>query len=140
MASDVRVVIDTSVLISAMLLPSSIPRQALDAAADHGRLLISEATIEELNEVIRRPKFDKYLREERRTEFLASLVHDAEAVEIDEKITLCRDPKDDKILEVAVNGNATHIVSGDADLLALHPFRGIAIVTPQDFLAFLQKN
>jgi len=49
-------------------------------------------------------------------------------------IRACRDPKDDKFLEVAVHGRADAIVTGDADLLALHPFRGIAILTPADYL------
>jgi predicted nucleic acid-binding protein len=46
----------------------------------------------------------------------------------------CRDPKDDKFLSLAVCGRATHLVTGDADLLALNPFEGIRIVTPRQFL------
>jgi predicted nucleic acid-binding protein len=49
-------------------------------------------------------------------------------------VQACRDPDDDKFLEVAMSGGADWIVTGDADLLALHPFEGIAIVTPADFL------
>ena len=49
-------------------------------------------------------------------------------------IRACRDPKDDKFLEVAVHGSADVIVTGDSDLLDLHPFRGIAILTPADYL------
>ena len=45
-----------------------------------------------------------------------------------------RDPKDDKFLDVAVNGRADVIVTGDGDLLALHPFRGIAILTPAAYV------
>ena len=63
------------------------------------------------------------------------LVYESELVEITEVVNACRDPKDDKFLELAVSGRATHIISGDDDLLALHPFRGIAILTPQDFVA-----
>ena len=58
-------------------------------------------------------------------------------IEIVERVTACRDPDDDMFLEVAVNGRATHIVTGDKDLLALHPFRGIPILTPADFLALI---
>jgi predicted nucleic acid-binding protein len=50
-------------------------------------------------------------------------------------VTDCRDPKDNKFLELALSGKATHIVSGDEDLLVLHPFRGILILMPQAFLA-----
>ena len=134
MASEWRIVIDASVAISAALLPRSTPRQAFDAAATTGRLLVSEATTIELDDVFRRPKFNKYVAEEKRLEFLAALLRDAELVVITEKIVACRDSKDDKLLELAVCGKATHIMSGDADLLLLHPFRGVDIVTPQAFL------
>ena len=50
-------------------------------------------------------------------------------------VSVCRDPKDDKFLELAVSGAATHIISGDDDLLSLHPFRGVAIISPQDFVS-----
>jgi predicted nucleic acid-binding protein len=54
-------------------------------------------------------------------------------VEVTERLAECRDPKDDKFLELAVNGKATCIVSGDDDLLVLNAFRGVAILTPQEF-------
>ena len=73
-------------------------------------------------------------------EFLAILVEEAEAIEVNEIIRECRDPNYDKFLELAVSGRATHIVTGDVDLLALHPFRGIEIVTPQAFLAGISDN
>ncbi len=135
-----RYVIDTGVAISAVLLPRSVPRQAFDAAAARGKVLVSEATVAELNEVLRRPKFNKYVPEERRLEFLAALVQAAEQVEVREVITACRDGKDNKFLELAVDGGASHIITGDEDLLVLNPFRGIAVVKPQAFLASLPEN
>jgi len=68
-------------------------------------------------------------------EFLAALVREGELVEVSESVTDCRDPDDNKFLELAVGGNATHIISGDKDLLALNPFRGIPVLTPQAFLS-----
>src|SRR5262245_21920349 len=138
--NETRTVIDTGVAVSAVLLPRSVPRQAFDAAAARGKLLVSEATVAELDEVLRRPKFNKYIPEEKRLEFLAALVQEAEEVVVTEVITICRDAKDNKFLELAVCGRASHIVSGDGDLLVLHPFRGIAVVTPQAFLASLQGS
>jgi putative PIN family toxin of toxin-antitoxin system len=132
-----RIVIDTSVAVSAVLLPRCVPRQAVDAAAARGKLLVSEATIAELDEVLRRPKFKRYVAEENRLEFLAALVQAAEQVEVTDVITACRDAKDNKFLEVAVSGRASHIITGDEDLLVLHPFRGIAVVAPQAFLTSL---
>jgi putative PIN family toxin of toxin-antitoxin system len=137
MTTDLRVVFDTNVVVSAMLLPLSIPRQALDHALRDGRPLISAATMTELNDVIRLLKFDKYLSEEERTEFLTTLVHEAELVNVVEKVTDCRDPRDDKFLELAVSGRATHIVTGDSDLLVLHPFRGIIVASPSHFLTLV---
>ena len=64
---------------------------------------------------------------------LAKLMAAAELVTITERIAACRDPTDDKFLELAVNGHADLIVSGDSDLLALNPFRDIPIVTPAMF-------
>lgn len=129
-----RVVLDTGVVVSALLLPRSVPRRAFDAAAARGRLLLSAPTAAELNDVLRRPKFDRYVTEALRLEFLAGLVIAAELVEVRDVVRACRDPKDDKFLELAVSGRATHLVSGDADLLVLDPFRSVKIVTPQAFL------
>jgi putative PIN family toxin of toxin-antitoxin system len=138
--SETRTVIDTSIAVSAVLLPRSVPRQAFDTAAARGKLLVSEATVAELDEVLRRPKFNRYVPEEKRLEFLAALVREAELVEVTEEITACRDAKDNKFLELAVSGRASHLISGDGDLLALHPFRGTAVVTPQAFLASLLES
>lgn len=130
-----RTVFDTNVAVSAALLPHSVPRQAFDRAGVSGKYLVSEATLNELDEVLRRPKFNRYVPEHIRLEFLLSLIELAEVVPISCQISACRDPKDNKLLELAISGNATHIISGDADLLTLHPFRGIHIVSPADFVA-----
>ena len=137
MTPDLRVVLDTNVVISAMLMPLSVPRRALDRAMREGRVLISAATITELDEAIHRPKFDRYLSEEERIEFSTTLVHETDLVDIVEAVTDCRDPRDNKFLELAVSGRATHIVTGDSDLLVLHPFRGIVVVSPSEFLTLV---
>jgi putative PIN family toxin of toxin-antitoxin system len=136
MANKPRFVFDTNVVISALLLRHSVARQAFDRATQTGELLISRVTVGELNDVLRRKGFERYITEEERMEFLSAFVRDGILVEIVERVVACRDPKDDKFLELAVNGKATCIVSGDEDLLVLHPFRGIAIVTPRQFLEF----
>jgi putative PIN family toxin of toxin-antitoxin system len=99
-----------------------------------GIILISVATIEELQKVMNRPKFDKYVDREIRSEFIAQLTQQSELVDINEPVIACRDSKDDKFLELAVNGKADYLISGDRDLLVLHPFRGIPIITPAVFL------
>ncbi len=111
-----------------------VPRQALDWLVENGTVLVSLDVLEELADVLGRKKFDRYLPEEQRIDFLHSYLKISELVRIDEQITACRDPKDDKFLELAVNGNADYLITGDRDLLVLNPFRGIEIVTPKDFL------
>ena len=134
MTSSLRFVFDTNTIVSALLLPDSKPRQALDRAQDRGKILISMPTLLELNEVIGRNKFDKYVSEEKRKEFLAALVKQAEFLDVTEQVTDCRDVKDNKFLELAVCGGAVCVISRDADLLVLHPFRDISILQPGDFL------
>ncbi len=67
MAADRRTVLDTSVVVSGLLLPHSVPRQAIDQASATGRILVSTATMAELDEVLRTPKFNPYLSATRRS-------------------------------------------------------------------------
>ena len=132
-----RLVFDTNVIVSADLFDGSVPARALSLALDLGTLLISEALIEELRAVLSKPRFDRYATRSERDEFLRDLARETETVEITETVQACRDPNDDKILELAVNGRADYIVTGDDDLLMMDPFRGITIVRPAEFLAFV---
>jgi putative PIN family toxin of toxin-antitoxin system len=127
-------VVDTNVLVSRLILPQSLPAQALRRADVEARLLISEATMYELADVLGRAKFDRYISIENRKSFLQRLGHIAEFVPIVQLVRECRDPKDDKFLEVALNGRADVIITGDDDLLALHPWREMAIVSPEKYL------
>jgi uncharacterized protein len=134
MTSKLKFVIDTNTLVSSILIASSVPDRAVKLIRHSGIILISVATIEELQKVMNRPKFDKYVDREIRSEFIAQLTQQSELVEINEPVIACRDSKDDKFLELAINGNADYLISGDRDLLVLHPFRGIPIITPAAFL------
>jgi uncharacterized protein len=129
-----RCVFDTNVLVSALLLPDSKPRHALDRALQEGKVLVSFAVLAELHEVLSRKRFRRYINEVDVRSFLAALARETQWVDADVQIQACRDPKDDKFLELAVSGQATHIVTGDADLLALNPFRGVKILAPHRFL------
>ena len=125
--------VDTNVVLSAILFPGSVPSRALHLA-QACVVLASELTLQELNEVAERSRFDRYVEREKRRRLVAEFVRAAVTVDIPFPIRACRDPRDDKFLEVAVHGRADLIVTGDTDLLALHPFRGIAILTPTDYL------
>jgi uncharacterized protein len=99
-------------------------------AVDAAQLLVSGPTLNELADVLSRPKFDPYVTIEDRQQFVRLLARVAEIVPIVYRIQACRDPKDDMFLELAVNGRADLIVSGNRDLLVLSPFRSIPIITP----------
>ncbi len=133
--SSLRVVLDTNAAVSAALFSRSRPRQVVEYVTARGIILMSFPVLDELEAVMRRPRFDRYASVEERINFLDDLIERAEPVEITHRITACRDPKDDKFLELALSGNASHIITGDNDLLALHPFRNIPILTPAAFLA-----
>ena len=84
--------------------------------------------------MLQRSKFLPYLQPGSVEPFLEAVASVALQAEILVPIRACRDPRDDKFLEVAVNGSADAIVTGDRDLLDLHPFQGIAILAPAVYL------
>ncbi|MCU0703671.1 MAG: putative toxin-antitoxin system toxin component, PIN family [Fimbriiglobus sp.] len=135
-----NVVVDTSVILSAAILPGSLPARAVLFVLAHGTLLHSAATIAEADRILRKPRFNRYRTEKERLDFLTLLENRGREVDILTPVVACRDPNDDMFLEVAVNGAADYLVSGDADLLALHPFRGIPVVSPADFLAAVELS
>jgi uncharacterized protein len=128
-----RVVVDTNVLVSSLLRLSSVPGRAASQAMDDAILLVSQATMSELADVLAQAKFDRYVSLEQRLQFISLVANKAEFVPIIRLVRECRDPKDDKFLEVALNGRADVIITGDADLLALHPWRGIAVLSPAEY-------
>src|SRR5690348_13635929 len=128
-----RIVVDTNVFISAALKEKSLPGMAVHIVAESGLLLKSAVTERELFVTLARPRLAPLIPPRFR-DWLSELLAAAELVIITERISACRDPKDDKFLELAVNGRADLIVSGDTDLLALNPFRGIRIITPATFV------
>jgi putative PIN family toxin of toxin-antitoxin system len=129
-----RIVIDTNVLVSRLLLPRSLPANAVQKAMRAGPLLVSEATMEEIVNVLSRPRLDRYVSLTNRRQFIRLLGRKVTMVPIIQVVRECRDPKDDKFLELALNGRADLIITGDADLLVLNPWRGIEIVTPREYL------
>jgi putative PIN family toxin of toxin-antitoxin system len=140
MTTELRVVLDTNVIVSQLLLPRSVPAAAVRLALRHGIVLSSAAHMRELFEVAARPKFNAYISMERRLEEVRRLAGLIEPVQIVRRVKACRDPKDDILLEIAVNGRASHIVTGDTDLLVLGPFEGISIVDPAAFLRSISQE
>jgi putative PIN family toxin of toxin-antitoxin system len=128
-----RVVVDTNVFVSAALKDKSFPALALHVVEQRGTFLKSAVTERQLFEVLARSRLAALI-EPASVDRMRKIMAAAEMVTIIERIAACRDMTDDKFLELAVNGNADIIVSGDADLLVLNPFRGIPIVAPAMFV------
>lgn len=136
----IRAVIDTSIVVRAVLKPLGTVGPVLDLLAEKRyKILYSEAVLEEVVDVLARPRLQRRfpLRGRDREAVVDLIMLRGEAVEPRQKLAACRDPKDDKFLELAVEGRADVLVSGDDDLLVLHPFQGIPIVRPAEFLNML---
>jgi len=134
MKPPLRIVIDTNVMVSALLSYDSTPGLAVRLALNQCQLILSSFTHMEIEDVLRRQKIARLLSWDRRQDFIEKLRFTAEFVSIVSKIEVCRDPRDNLFLEVAVDGNASAIVTGDQDLLELDPFRKLRILTPRQFL------
>ncbi len=130
-----RVIVGTNVLISRLLVPHSVAGRVVSRLIKITRLLVSEDTLAELAQTISRDKFNPYVSLEDRQEFFRLYARLAEWVPISSTVRVCRDPNDDKFLELAVDGQAQMVVTGDKDLLGLSPYGGIEILTPAAVLA-----
>jgi putative PIN family toxin of toxin-antitoxin system len=138
-----RAVVDTNILVRAAIQPlGSVGRVLLRLRQGDYVLLYALPLLEELLDVLNRPRIrGKYgLTDPDIQAIVALILLRGEAVQVDDRITACRDPKDDKFLEVAVAGKADAIVSADEDLLVLDPFEGIPIVSPAAFLRMLDAG
>ncbi|HEV3415374.1 MAG TPA: putative toxin-antitoxin system toxin component, PIN family [Pirellulales bacterium] len=133
MSPEFRFVFDTSSTVSALLFEHSVPGKAYYTALDRGRLLISAATFSELADILGREKFDRYVSRSDREQFLVRLLREALLIDVSEVIQVCRDPTDDKFLELATCGGSSCIVTSDQDLLVLKSFRNIPLLTPAEF-------
>jgi uncharacterized protein len=123
-----RIVFDTSSLIPACLYPEREPAQIFRRALLEHDVFASTETFNELATVLTRNKFNAWRPLEQRLMWVR-LFRDAVAiVEPENVITECRDPKDNKFLEVAVAVEAEILISSDVHLLEMDPFRGIQIM------------
>ncbi len=133
-----RVILDTNILISYNLKRSEPIATVVRTAFDHCTPLLSQETFDELRNVVERFVKRGYVSVDEASEFLGSVVEVAEWIKILETVKACRDPKDDKFLELAVNAQADYLVTGDQDLLVLNPFRNTQILSASDFIATMQ--
>lgn len=133
--ADGPLVLHANVLISRIISPGRPAARLVDWALLERDIVVSQPLLTELNAVLSRPKFSKYIDPEGRLAFLAALTGVAKSVELTETVVACRDPADDHILSLALSAKSRLIVSGDRDLLVLHPFRDVSILRPMQVLA-----
>ena len=129
------IVFDTSTLVGAALKVDSVPERALLRAEDIDVFALSAAVDAEIGQVLTRPKFAGAISGERRERVLRIVRDAAVWFEPVARVTDCRDAKDNKYLELALAAGAETIVSSDDDLTVLHPWRGVRILRPAEYLA-----
>lgn len=131
------VVIDTNVLISAVLFSKSITAMAVRKALTDFDVCMSKSTFDEFCEVVNRKKFAKYFlgREHEREDFISDLMEFSQIIEPTYQVVDCKDPKDNQFLEVALSCDALYLIMGDKkDLLSMNSYKGITIITAKEFL------
>lgn len=126
------VVLDTNVLVSALGFGGPPLDVLLRTFDDEVRLLASAATLEELERVMHYDRLP--FTEADRVQYLAILRRELDIVDPDSSVEVARDSDDDRFLDVALEGDADYLVSGDDDLLSLDSYEGTAVVTPDEFL------
>lgn len=133
-----RVVFDTNILVSFLI--GKVLSGLEDFIIDNRiQILLSDELLEEMNDVLHRPKFQKYFTKDVINELIALMLSKVEIVEIKETFDVCRDPKDNFLLDLCVSGKADYLVTGDEDLLTLNPFKGVQIINYNSFQNILEK-
>lgn len=129
-----RVVLDTGVLVSAAIRPSSVPALALEKALLNFDVCVSPDTLAELVTVLSRSKFDRYAPPQQREDFAVGFRARAVVIEVTTTALDCVDPKDNRFLAPVEAAEADLIVSSDPHLINLHAWHGIPILPPAAFL------
>ena len=130
-----RAVIDTKVVVSALLRHKGAPAAILDSAiSKRFRLFVSEALLKEYTEVLAREYL--HLDQLRTARFIKALRDAATLVVPRKKVVAARDPDDNRIIECAIEARADFIVTGNSRDFPLQ-FHGVRIVAPRDFLFIL---
>jgi len=124
---------DTNVFLSALLSKKSIPYKVVSHLLEKRTLALSQETLAELEDVLSRKKFDRFISKETRQTFMENIKRNAVFYDIYNPINLCRDPKDNKFLDVAIASYADYLITGDDDLLVLKVIGNTTIITPRAF-------
>ena len=129
-----RLVIDTNIWISFLLTKDFISFDKI-VSNPNLKMLFSNKLLEEFIEVARRPKFKKYFSNVDLENLLIKMREHGELIVVKNSTTICRDPKDNFLLDLSKEGEATHLITGDKDLLDLKRFGKTQIITLKKFLS-----
>jgi len=130
-----KLVLDTSALISAAILKGSITDRAIRKAFTDHSIIRSLPVTTELEVTLKKKKFEKYFRSEYEKDLFIHLYRlQSKLIKVNHTVSICRDQSDNMFLELALSGQADLIITSDPDLLILNPFENISIVTPKEFL------
>jgi len=129
-----RVIIDTNLLIS-FLINRDFSKLERLLVSKKITLLFSQELIDEFVEVARRPKFKKYFTDTGIQELLTQISTRAEFIDVISKVEASTDPKDNFLLSLAKDGKATHLLTGDKELLSLKKFIKTELITITEYLA-----
>lgn len=132
----IRVVIDTNIWVSMALGSRVVSEQMAYLLQDPNLdVFVSAELLEELTDTLAKPRLQKYLSHNRTKNLFDLIWEKAKLTVVDSTETFCRDKKDDFIINLAIDANASFIITGDQDLLVLHPIRHISICTLSSFLS-----
>lgn len=135
-----RAVIDTNVLISAIFWTGSPKRLLNRVRRREVTFVTSRVLLDELKEILIRADKPFKLTNEEADRVVKAVQNVAQVVETESQVTVCRDEKDNKVLECAVDGGAEWIITGDAHLLELQSFEEVRIVSVAEFLSRFEKG
>jgi len=134
MNKETKYICDTNILLSSLISKTSPPAQTVDYIREHGMFSFSQETLIEFEGVLKRPKFDKFLSKEKRSNFINEIFELSVFYEVNQKVDICRDPKDNKFLDVAIASYADYLITGDDDLLVIERIGNTSIITPREFV------
>jgi putative PIN family toxin of toxin-antitoxin system len=129
-----RIIIDTNLWIS-FLLTKDLSKIDSLLKGNHVKLLFSQELLEEFLEVAKRPKFKKYFSQQDIKNLLSKINTKAEFITVKSTVTICRDAKDNFLLALAKDGKASHLITGDSDLLVLNKISKTEILTISSYLS-----
>lgn len=133
----IKVVIDTNVYISGTFWTGKPKRVINMAKRGEFDVITSQGLLEELKDVLTREDKDFKLSEQEADKIIENIRGYAQIMKPAQKVTVCRDTKDNMVIECAIEGEADYILSGDPDLKVLGEYRKIQIVSPGEFLEML---